>query len=47
MRLAVNKALAQIYKSDAIVEIFRKAFGAEVEPTGPLLVMYGLGAFPE
>ena len=47
MRLAVNKALAQIYKSDAIVEIFRKAFGAEVEPTGPLLIMYGLGAFPE
>jgi glutamate/aspartate transport system substrate-binding protein len=47
MRLAVNKALAQIYKSDAIVEIFRKAFGADVEPTGPLLVMYGLGAFPE
>ena len=47
MRLAVNRALAQIYKSDAIVEIFRKAFGADVEPTGPLLVMYGLGALPE
>ena len=47
MRLAVNRALAQIYQSDAIVEIFRKTFGSDVEPTGPLLVMFGLGAFPE
>ena len=47
MRLAVNRALAQIFGGDTIVEIFRKTFGSEVEPTGPLLVMYGLGAFPE
>ena len=47
MRLAVNRALSQIYQSDAIVEIFRKTFGADVSPTPALLVMYGLGAFPE
>ena len=47
MRLAVNRALAQIFSSDTIVDIFRQAFGAEVQPTAPLLVMYGLGAYPE
>ena len=47
MRLAVNRALAQIYASDAIVQIFRKTFGSEANPTPALLVMYGLGAYPE
>ena len=47
MRLAVNRALAQIFASETIVDIFRATFGADVQPTGPLLVMYGLGAYPE
>ena len=46
-RLAVNRALGQIFKSDAIVEIFRATFGADFSPTPALLVMYGLGAYPE
>lgn len=46
-RLAVNRALAQIYQSPAIEEIFRRAFGPDAKPSPGLLVMYGLGAFPE
>ena len=46
-RLAVNRALAQIFMSDAIVQIFRSTFGADFSPTPALLVMYGLGAYPE
>jgi ABC-type amino acid transport substrate-binding protein len=47
MRLAVNRALAQIYGSDAIVEVFRGAFGPDVSPSPVLLMMYGLGSVPE
>jgi ABC-type amino acid transport substrate-binding protein len=47
MRLAVNRALAQIYGSDTIVEIFRGTFGASAQPSPALLVMYGLGSLPE
>lgn len=46
-RLAVNRALAQIYQSEAIVEIFKRAFGPNAQPTPGLLVMFGLGSFPE
>jgi ABC-type amino acid transport substrate-binding protein len=46
-RLAVNRALARIYSSDAIVEVFRRAFGPNAAPTPALIVMYGLGSFPE
>jgi glutamate/aspartate transport system substrate-binding protein len=46
-RLAVNRALGQIFRSDAIVEIFRSTFGADFSPSPALLVMYGLGAYPE
>ena len=46
-RLAVNRGLAQIYQSDAIVEIFKRAFGPNAAPTPGLLIMYGLGSFPE
>jgi ABC-type amino acid transport substrate-binding protein len=47
MRLAVNRALSQIYNSGAIVDIFRGAFGAGAEPTPVLLMMYGLASFPD
>jgi len=46
-RLAVNRALAQIYASDAIVEVFRRTFGANVGPSPALVIMYGLNAYPE
>jgi ABC-type amino acid transport substrate-binding protein len=46
-RLAVNRALAQIYGSDAIVEVFRRAFGPSTKPSAALVVMYGLNAYPE
>lgn len=47
LRLAVNRALAQIYTSDGIVEVFRGAFGNDASPSPVLLVMYGLGSLPE
>jgi ABC-type amino acid transport substrate-binding protein len=46
-RLAVNRALAQIYQSDAIAEIFQRAFGQQAKPSPGLLIMYSLGAYPE
>lgn len=46
-RLAVNRALSQVYRSEAIQEIFRRAFGPNASPTPALAVMFGLGAFPE
>ena len=46
-RLAVNRALARIYTSDAIVEIFRQAFGADLVPSPALVIMYGLGSYSE
>lgn len=45
-RLAVNRALAEIYRSEEIESIFRKSFGAGIEPTPVLIIMYGLGAYP-
>jgi ABC-type amino acid transport substrate-binding protein len=47
MRLAVNRALADIYASGAIAEVFRSAFGPETKPTQVLLVMYGIASYPE
>ncbi len=47
LRLAVNRALSQIYDGDAIVEIFRGAFGPAAKPSGALLVMYRLNVYPE
>jgi glutamate/aspartate transport system substrate-binding protein len=45
-RLAVNRALAGIYRSNEIVEIFRSAFGSDLEPSAMLIVVFGLGAYP-
>jgi len=47
LRLAVNRGLASIYAGDAIVDVFRGAFGKEASPSAVLLVMYGLGSLPE
>jgi ABC-type amino acid transport substrate-binding protein len=46
-RLAVNRALARIYNSDAIVEVFKRNFGPNAAPSPALLIMYGLNSFPE
>ncbi|MCC6608986.1 MAG: amino acid ABC transporter substrate-binding protein [Burkholderiales bacterium] len=46
-RLAVNRALAQVFQSDAIAEIFHGAFGPDAKPSPALLVMFGLGSFPQ
>jgi glutamate/aspartate transport system substrate-binding protein len=47
MRLAVNTALAQIYRSGAIVEIWNRWFGALGRP-GPLVeTIFLFGAIPE
>jgi ABC-type amino acid transport substrate-binding protein len=45
-RVAVNRGLAEVYRSNEIVQVFRRAFGADLEPSQALLVMYGLGAYP-
>lgn len=47
LRQAVNRALSQIYDSDAIGEIFRGTFGPTAKPSGALLVMYRLNVYPE
>jgi ABC-type amino acid transport substrate-binding protein len=47
LRLAVNRALSQIYDSDAIVEIFRAAFGPGAKPSNALVIMYRLNVYPE
>jgi ABC-type amino acid transport substrate-binding protein len=47
LRLAVNSALAQIYRSGAIGEIFGRWFGALGRP-GPMIeTMFMFGALPE
>jgi ABC-type amino acid transport substrate-binding protein len=47
MRLAVNTALAQIYRSGAIVEIYGRWFGAFGRPGPVLEAAYLFGALPE
>jgi len=47
LRLAVNRALSQIYDSDAIAEIFRGAFGPNAKPSPALVIMYRLNVYPE
>ena len=46
-RLAVNRALAQLYASSAIADVFRRGFGANAKPTPALLVVFALGAYAE
>lgn len=46
LRQAVNRALSQIYSSDAISDIFRGTFG-NAKPSPALLIMYRLNTYPE
>jgi len=47
LRLAVNAALARIYRDGEIVSIFNKWFGPLGEPTPLVRAMFILGALPE
>lgn len=47
MRLAVNRALAQVYRTPEIVEIFNRWFGAFGKPTVLLEAVFFLGIVPE
>lgn len=47
LRLAVNRTLAQIYRTPQIVEIFRRWFGESSRPTDLLEAMYFLGSVPD
>ena len=47
LRLAVTRALSQIYRSPVIVETFQKWFSAFGKPSGLLEAMYLFGAIPE
>ena len=47
LRLAVNSALAQIYKSSALPELYNRWFASLGRPSPHLEVMYGLGGLPE
>ena len=47
LRLAVNSALAQIYKSSALPELYGRWFGSLGRPSPSIEIMYGLGRLPE
>lgn len=47
MRLAVNTALSQIYKSSALPDLFGRWFAPLGRPTPILEAMYALGRLPE
>jgi glutamate/aspartate transport system substrate-binding protein len=47
MRQAVDAALAQVYKSSALGEIYNRWFAAFGRPSPILEVMYGLGRLPD
>jgi len=46
-QLAVNTALAQIYKSSALPDIYMRWFGSMGRPGAVLEIMYALGRLPE
>jgi len=46
LRQAVNRALSQIYSSDAISDVFRGTFGSAKPPLA-LIIMYKLNTYPE
>jgi ABC-type amino acid transport substrate-binding protein len=47
LRAAVNTGLAQVYRGDAVVELYGKWFGRLGKPTPALRAVYMLGAVPE
>ena len=47
LQQAVNGALAQIYRSSALPDIYNRWFGALGRPSPVLEVMFALGRLPE
>lgn len=47
LKQAVDSALAQIYRSSSLVDIYNRWFGALGRPSTVLEVMYALGRIPE
>src|SRR4029077_12734349 len=47
MKQAVDAALAQIYRSSALPEIYNRWFGGMGKPGPVLEAMYGMGRLPE
>lgn len=47
MRLAVNRALAETYRSGEIVQVFRESFPPGAQPSPLLEAVYVLNALPE
>jgi len=47
LRIEVNTALARIYRSPAIADVYGQWFGAFGKPGPVLRAMYGMGAIPE
>ena len=47
LRLAVNRGLAEVYRTKQIVEVFRRWFSGHANPTVLLQAVYFLGAVPE
>jgi len=46
-RLAVDRALSQIYRSGEIVKLFATSFGATVQPSQLLQGLYMTSALPQ
>lgn len=46
-RLAVNRALSRVYRSDDIVRLYEKWFGDMGKPSPLLILMYAISAVPE
>jgi polar amino acid transport system substrate-binding protein/glutamate/aspartate transport system substrate-binding protein len=46
-RLAVDRALSQIYRSGEIASVFGHAFGSQTQPTDTLKTLYLISALPE
>ena len=46
-RLAVDRALSQIYRSGGIVPIFNKTFGAQAKPSQILQTLFSVSALPD
>ena len=46
-RLAVNRALASMYRSGDVLGVFRQSFGNSIEPSPMLAAMYVMNALPE
>ena len=46
-RLAVNRALSRVFRSDDIVRLYEKWFGDMGKPSAALILMYAISAIPE